>query len=678
MFRFPPSVRAQKKTNALTSRHLHDPALPNRAFAIFLAVASLIALALLLAPKATAANGSWNVDASGNWSNSANWSGGTIADGAGFTGNITFNITGGKTVTIDTSSRTLGILNVGDTNNTHSYTIDSSGGATFTFDNTPNSANAQLNQTSGSRGDTISAPILLKSSLDISNSSTNLLTISGTIASSAASGTQTITNKGTASGGVTISGVVSDGVTGGIVAITQNSSSSALTLAGTAANTYTGLTTVSAGTLNLGKTNSVNAFGGDLTINGGSVGYSSSQDNQIPDSAKVTISAGSLTIGTRTETIGQTATATSGLALSGTGLVSVSSGTLNLSNSTTISGGSMTIGSGGQVNLNNSATMTGGAVTLTVASGSLTANTDFNFSGGTIDFTSTSVSSTAALNLRGGSGTGMTYSASGTSTAQITNSGGGTARVSLNNAASATTVFNIADSASLATEMNISAVISGGSGNALQKQGAGVLQLSAANTYSGGTMVSGGTLLINNTTGSGTGAGAVAVSNSGTALGGTGTISGLVTVNANAIIQGGTGSTGATQKLTLTGGLTLNDNSIIQLALGSSGAHSTLARTGLGAWTFDTNQAFNFIDLGAQTTTYDNIITGLASDPGTESMWVILNAGWTGTFTYDGANIDLNLTTVPEPGTWVAAALTLAAVFYTQRRRILNKLGVVT
>jgi len=36
------------------------------------------------------------------------------------------------------------------------------------------------------------------------------------------------------------------------------------------------------------------------------------------------------------------------------------------------------------------------------------------------------------------------------------------------------------------------------------------------------------------------------------------------------------------------------------------------------------------------------------------------------------------LTAVPEPGTWVAAALTLAAVFYTQRRRILNKLGVVT
>ena len=210
----------------------------------------------------------------------------------------------------------------------------------------------------------------------------------------------------------------------------------------------------------------------------------------------------------------------------------------------------------------------------------------------------------------------------------------------------------------------------------IAKSGSGTQTLTGASLYSGGTTVSGGTLLANNATGSATGTGAVTVSNSGTVLGGTGTISGAVTVNANAKLQGGNGTTGTT--LTLSGALTLNDNSVIQLALGAIGAHSTLARTGSGTWTFDTNQAFNFIDLGAQTTTYDNIITGLASDPGTESMWVILNAGYTGTFTFDGANIDLTLTTVPEPSTWLAAALTLAAVFYTQRRRILNKLGVVT
>jgi fibronectin-binding autotransporter adhesin len=54
--------------------------------------------------------------------------------------------------------------------------------------------------------------------------------------------------------------------------------------------------------------------------------------------------------------------------------------------------------------------------------------------------------------------------------------------------------------------------------------GAGTTTLTAANTYSGATNVTLGTLLINNTTGSGTGAGAV-ITLAGTVLGGTGTLS---------------------------------------------------------------------------------------------------------------------------------------------------------
>ena len=53
---------------------------------------------------------------------------------------------------------------------------------------------------------------------------------------------------------------------------------------------------------------------------------------------------------------------------------------------------------------------------------------------------------------------------------------------------------------------------------------------SDSNTFSGGTTISAGTLKVNNTLGSGTGAGAVAI-NSGGILGGNGTISGAVTVN---------------------------------------------------------------------------------------------------------------------------------------------------
>ncbi len=64
----------------------------------------------------------------------------------------------------------------------------------------------------------------------------------------------------------------------------------------------------------------------------------------------------------------------------------------------------------------------------------------------------------------------------------------------------------------------------------LTKAGIGVLRLTKANTYAGGTIVSSGKLWVNNTSGSGTGSGTVTV-NGGT-LGGTGTISGATTVNA--------------------------------------------------------------------------------------------------------------------------------------------------
>ncbi|PYL63564.1 MAG: hypothetical protein DMF25_10190 [Verrucomicrobia bacterium] len=99
--------------------------------------------------------------------------------------------------------------------------------------------------------------------------------------------------------------------------------------------------------------------------------------------------------------------------------------------------------------------------------------------------------------------------------------------------------------------------------------------------------------------------------------------------------------------------------------------HSTLARSGSGTWTFDPNQTFTFINLGATTGTYDNIITGLASDPGTEGSWTFTgNPNFAGSFSFDGANIDLTMTAVPEPSTWAGASLALAAMLVSQRRRL--------
>jgi len=61
----------------------------------------------------------------------------------------------------------------------------------------------------------------------------------------------------------------------------------------------------------------------------------------------------------------------------------------------------------------------------------------------------------------------------------------------------------------------------------LTKLGDGILELTAANTYAGRTIVSAGTLLVNNTSGSATGEGSVTV-NAGATLAGSGTIDGSV------------------------------------------------------------------------------------------------------------------------------------------------------
>jgi autotransporter-associated beta strand protein len=176
------------------------------------------------------------------------------------------------------------------------------------------------------------------------------------------------------------------------------------------------------------------------------------------------------------------------------------------------------------------------------------------------------------------------------------------------------------------------------------KTGSNTQAFTQANSYSAGTIISNGLLLANNTTGSATGSGAVQVS--GGTLGGSGFVEGAVTVEDGATLLGGDQTVGTT--LTLSEDVELQTGSTVSLALGPAGAHSTLARTG-GAWTFDANQEFTLIDLGAEVGTYSGIITGLAADPGTLNDWTIANSGWDGTFSYNDGDVDLEVTVIPEP-----------------------------
>jgi len=72
----------------------------------------------------------------------------------------------------------------------------------------------------------------------------------------------------------------------------------------------------------------------------------------------------------------------------------------------------------------------------------------------------------------------------------------------------------------------------------LAKGGSGTWTVSGNNSYSGGTSVNAGKLLVNNTAGSGTGTGSVTVAASAL-LGGNGTISGVTTIGAGAFLSPG-------------------------------------------------------------------------------------------------------------------------------------------
>ncbi len=129
-------------------------------------------------------------------------------------------------------------------------------------------------------------------------------------------------------------------------------------------------------------------------------------------------------------------------------------------------------------------------------------------------------------------------------------SGSGNHAINSNIVLGANQTWTVTDSG---TNLTVSGAISGNS-RTLTKAGNGALIMSAStgNTYTGGTTVSAGTLLANNSTGSATGSGAVMV-NSGGTLGGTGAIdagSNNIDINAGGNITGAdNGTIGA---LTLT------------------------------------------------------------------------------------------------------------------------------
>ncbi len=160
----------------------------------------------------------------------------------------------------------------------------------------------------------------------------------------------------------------------------------------------------------------------------------------------------------------------------------------------------------------------------------------------------------------------------------------------------------------------------------------GTVTLATANTYSGGTVATGGTLLANNTTGSATGSGTVSVSQTAK-LGGTGTISGAVT-------------------LTNGGGLTANLTTI-------PGSHDKLDIT--GALALGTTSTLTINANGTATTGTYTLITAAGGITGTLPT-LTLPSGWSATAQISGNNLNLIVSSLVPAVPVITSGQTTAAI----------------
>jgi autotransporter-associated beta strand protein len=198
--------------------------------------------------------------------------------------------------------------------------------------------------------------------------------------------------------------------------------------------------------------------------------------------------------------------------------------------------------------------------------------------------------------------------------------------------------------------------IGGGAGGSLTKTGNRKLSLTNANTYTGGTTVTKGTLLVKNKTGSATGTGAVQV-NAGT-LGGTGKITGAVTVgtgsSSGAILLPGNSAT-KPGILTMNSALTFNSLATYKCVLNRNNPIAGEV-TALGV-TINSGASFTFSDTGAGTLTVGTVFTVINNTSASPITGTFSNLANGSVFTSNGNNFqasytggtgnDLTLTVVP-------------------------------
>ncbi len=414
----------------------------------------------------------------------------------------------------------------------------------------------------------------------------------------------------------TFNGIVSNG---GII-----KNGNGTLIMGTAESTYSGGTTLNAGTLSFGiaKTGSVGNINssslgtGSLTLNGGTLTGSSSATRAILNAVTI---GGDVTFGD-----------------------GVNNGILNFSAGVDLGGATRTL-----TIANNSVSFNG-----VVANGGLTKAGNTLVLTGNNTYTGATTISSGTLQIGNGGGFGSIDSTS-----------------SVNNNGALIYNRNGATTASYAI---------GGSGT-LEKQGAGTLTLTGNNTYTGGTTVSTGTLLVNNTSDSGTGSGSLLVS-AGATLGGSGEIAGITTISGILAPGNSIGTLTVANDVTWNGSLLSDGTANWKFELGAANTADLLRITG-GASEFlkGSGSVFCFDFMGSTATGTFTLVdwdstasfgggVGGTSFAATDFTATNLGGGNTGTFQFNGSQLQFQA--IPEPSAGVLMVIAGTALFVLRRRRM--------
>ena len=559
----------------------------------------------------------WNVDNSGSWNLASDWSPANIPNAAGATASLGGGGTGTtafRTVTLD-ANQTVGSLTF---NSTNSFEIDPNGAFSLTLNNSANTS--QINALAGTSNN-VTAPISLVAGVAVNASASAAVALNGNI-----SGTGGLTNNslGTLALGGTDTYTVGTFQNSGTLALNSagalgsspltinggtldNTSGTNVSLTGNPAQTWNvGFFFTGTTNLNLGN-GAVNMIPGSMTVNVVSntltVGGALSGTN-FTKSGNGTLTLGGANNYTGTTTVGAgtlnltgVSTITNAVSVNGTGTLSLNAAGGALPNGSTISmtavGASLNVAQNDTIGtINFAAGNAYGAATLTVTN-SIAPNIGINLSNliscslaGTAQFKKTGQGMTllGAVN----SYTGGTLVDGANSYLKITNSGTLGSTSGTLNVDTASAIVDLGGSSQTVGPVLIGGIITNGtlsgssytitngsvyatltgSGIALTKSGPSNAILASANSYTGATTISAGTLQVDGSTASGS---AVAL-NAGT-LSGTGTVGGSVTEASGASIAPGDNNVGT---LTINGNLTLNGSGTLNIAATNTSNYSKL------------------------------------------------------------------------------------------------------